>query len=89
MYHFVGQYITSPALGSAGPLLKKVCYGLALPGLLVGCVLYTHIPAKYGTSATHTTSLSDTALTLTVFVRILRNSRHLSKNTPIHYIVWL
>ncbi|GFZ50956.1 hypothetical protein JCM24511_08714 [Saitozyma sp. JCM 24511] len=70
VYHFVGQYITSPALGSAGPLLKKVCYGLALPGLLVGCVLYTHIPAKY------------------VFVRILRNSRHLSKNTPIHYIVW-
>lgn len=47
VYHFCGQYVASPALGSAGPLLKKVCYGLALPGLIVGCVLNTHLPAKY------------------------------------------
>lgn len=47
VYHFVGQYVSSPALGSAGFLMKKVCYGLALPGLLVGAVLNTHIPAKY------------------------------------------
>ncbi|KAK8845615.1 hypothetical protein IAR55_006331 [Kwoniella newhampshirensis] len=70
VYHYVGQYIASPALGSAGILVKKVCYGLALPGLVVGGVLYAHTAAKY------------------VFVRILRNSRHLSKNTPIHYAVW-
>ncbi|WVR08402.1 hypothetical protein IAU60_005457 [Kwoniella sp. DSM 27419] len=70
VYHFVGQYIASPALGSAGFTVKKVCYGLALPGLIVGGVLYAHTAAKY------------------VFVRILRNSRHLSKNTPTHYIVW-
>lgn len=48
MYHFTGQYIASPALGSAGVLMKKVCYGLALPGLLVGCIINTHMPAKYG-----------------------------------------
>jgi hypothetical protein len=47
VYHYCGQYIASPALGSAGPLLKKICYGLALPGLAAGMVLYTHIPAKY------------------------------------------
>ncbi|ORY82877.1 transmembrane amino acid transporter protein-domain-containing protein, partial [Leucosporidium creatinivorum] len=47
VYRFCGIYVSSPALGSAGPLLKKVCYGIALPGLIVGCVLNTHMPAKY------------------------------------------
>lgn len=51
VYHFTGQYIASPALGSAGILMKKVCYGLAMPGLIVGCVLYTHMPAKYSQSS--------------------------------------
>ncbi|WWC72427.1 uncharacterized protein I206_106389 [Kwoniella pini CBS 10737] len=69
-YHFVGQYIASPALGSAGFVVKKVTYGLALPGLIVGGTLYAHTAAKY------------------VFVRVLRKSRHLSKNTPVHYIIW-
>lgn len=70
VYHFCGEDVSSPALGSAGPLLKKVCYGLALPGLICGALLNTHIPAKL------------------VFVRIFRNSRHLSHNTPTHYFVW-
>lgn len=30
--------------------MKKVCYGLAIPGLLVGCIINTHMPAKYGKS---------------------------------------
>ncbi|KAJ9106704.1 hypothetical protein QFC20_004035 [Naganishia adeliensis] len=47
VYHYVGQYIASPALGSAGATMVRVCYGLALPGLLVGIVLNTHMPAKY------------------------------------------
>ncbi|SCZ96029.1 BZ3500_MvSof-1268-A1-R1_Chr8-1g09956 [Microbotryum saponariae] len=47
VYAFCGDYITSPALGSAGPVLKKVCYGLALPALIVGSVIYLHLSAKY------------------------------------------
>ncbi|CAI0650967.1 unnamed protein product [Colletotrichum noveboracense] len=47
VYAKVGQYLASPALGSAGPLIKKVSYGIALPGLLVTAVLYSHIAAKY------------------------------------------
>ncbi|CRL19953.1 Amino acid transporter, transmembrane [Penicillium camemberti] len=47
VYGKVGQYIASPALGSAGPLIKKVSYGIALPGLLVTAVLYSHTAAKY------------------------------------------
>jgi hypothetical protein len=46
VYHFCGVHISSPALGSAGGVIKKVCYGLALPGLLVSAVLNVHMPAK-------------------------------------------
>lgn len=47
VYHYAGEHVASPALGTAGPLLKKVSYGLALPGLLVGAVLNSHLPAKF------------------------------------------
>ncbi|WOO82647.1 N amino acid transport system protein [Vanrija pseudolonga] len=47
VYHFCGQYVSSPALGSAGPLMKRVCYGIALPGLLVTLCIYSHLAAKY------------------------------------------
>lgn len=43
----VGQYVTSPALGSAGPLFKKIAYGIALPGLFFSCFFQAHIAAKY------------------------------------------
>jgi hypothetical protein len=36
-----GQYVASPALGSAGPLIKKISYGIALPGLIAGPVVYS------------------------------------------------
>jgi hypothetical protein len=29
----------------------QICYGLALPGLIIGAVLNTHLPAKYGESS--------------------------------------
>ncbi|WVQ72141.1 hypothetical protein IAR50_001686 [Cryptococcus sp. DSM 104548] len=47
VYFYCGQYVASPALGSAGTLLKRICYGLALPGLYVTGTLYLHLPAKY------------------------------------------
>jgi hypothetical protein len=47
VYYYCGIYVSSPALGSAGPLLKKISYGLALPGLIIGAVLNVHLPAKY------------------------------------------
>lgn len=31
MYHYAGPNVQSPALSSAGPLMKKICYGLAIP----------------------------------------------------------
>ena len=43
VYYYCGSYVASPALGSAGPLLKKVGYGIALPGLIVSSTLSTHV----------------------------------------------
>ncbi|KZZ94213.1 Amino acid transporter, transmembrane [Moelleriella libera RCEF 2490] len=47
VYWFCGSFVSSPALGSAGNLMKKVAYGLALPGLIVTMTLVIHIPSKY------------------------------------------
>ncbi|KAH7187168.1 hypothetical protein DER44DRAFT_857578 [Fusarium oxysporum] len=46
IYGKASQYLENPALGSAGPLMKRISYGIALPGLLVTVVLYTHIAAN-------------------------------------------
>ncbi|TXT11205.1 hypothetical protein VHUM_01956 [Vanrija humicola] len=46
VYYFCGQYVASPALGSAGLFLKKVCYGLALPGLFASLTIFNHVSAK-------------------------------------------
>jgi amino acid permease len=43
VYYYCGSYVASPALGSAGVLMKKICYGLALPGLLASVILVTHV----------------------------------------------
>lgn len=43
VYYYCGSYVASPALGSAGTLMKRVCYGLILPGLIVSTVLYVHV----------------------------------------------
>lgn len=47
MYSYTGAWVASPSLGSAGPLVKKIAYGLALPSLIVSAGLFNHITAKY------------------------------------------
>ncbi|KAL2414726.1 Transmembrane transporter [Exophiala dermatitidis] len=71
VYRWCGRWVATPSLGSAGPVVKKVAYGVALIGLFISAALYLHVAAKY------------------VFVRILRNSRHLQGNTLIHWGTWL
>ena len=46
VYYYCGSYVASPALGSAGPTLKKISYGFALPGLLVTTMLVIHVRPK-------------------------------------------
>ncbi|KAF9874536.1 hypothetical protein CkaCkLH20_08099 [Colletotrichum karsti] len=47
VYYYCGSYVSSPALGSAGPLVKKVAYGLGIAGLLVSSTLVTHLASKH------------------------------------------
>lgn len=72
VYGFCGQYVSSPALGSAGPLMKRVSYGLAIPALLVSLTLYTHIPAKY----------------VFVRVLRGRWTYHIAHPTKVHWMAW-
>ncbi|KAJ5639070.1 amino acid transporter [Penicillium longicatenatum] len=47
VYYYCGSYVSQPALGSAGPTVKKISYGFALPGLIVTTMLVVHLPSKY------------------------------------------
>ncbi|KAL8389040.1 hypothetical protein RB595_008836 [Gaeumannomyces hyphopodioides] len=47
IYRYCGVWLSIPAFGSAGELFKKVSYGIALPGLIVGVGIYQHVAAKY------------------------------------------
>lgn len=71
VYKWCGQWVTSPSLGSAGPLLEKISYAIGLIGLIVSACLYLHVAAKY------------------LFVRLLRNSPHLQKDSIVHWVTWL
>ncbi|KXT18348.1 hypothetical protein AC579_938 [Pseudocercospora musae] len=70
MYAYAGKWVTSPALGSAGPTIKIAAYAVALPGLIAVGMICVHVPAK------------------TLFVRVLRNTHHLTENTKTHWVVW-
>lgn len=47
IYYYVGNDVVSPALGSAGPLLKKVAYGIAIPTIVGAGVVNGHVGLKY------------------------------------------
>ncbi|RMJ25845.1 amino acid transporter [Aspergillus sp. HF37] len=47
IYCYAGQEVTSPALGSAGEVVKKVAYGIALPTILIGGIVNGHVASKY------------------------------------------
>lgn len=49
VYYYCGSYVASPALGSAGPVIKKIAYGLALPGLLAGATINAHVSKQEST----------------------------------------
>ena len=46
IYRWCGIYLATPAFGSAGTLFKKISYGIALPGLVIGVGIYRHVAAK-------------------------------------------
>ncbi|BGP38298.1 hypothetical protein JCM10450v2_002244 [Rhodotorula kratochvilovae] len=46
VYVYAGQYVASPALGTAGVLIKRIAYGIALPGLFFTAIIYNHLAGK-------------------------------------------
>ncbi|KZF21491.1 amino acid transporter [Xylona heveae TC161] len=47
IYRFGGSEVKSPAIGSAGPMVMKVAWGLAIPTIVIAGVIYGHVAAKY------------------------------------------
>lgn len=46
-YRYAGPDVASPALSSAGPVMKKVAYGIAIPTVIIAGVIYGHVACKY------------------------------------------
>lgn len=47
IYRYAGSDVTSPALGSASPVVAKVAYGIALPTIIIAGVINGHVTIKY------------------------------------------
>ncbi|KAJ5818188.1 hypothetical protein N7474_003779 [Penicillium riverlandense] len=47
IYRYAGDDVSSPALGSASPVVAKVAYGIALPTIIIAGVINGHIAFKY------------------------------------------
>jgi amino acid permease len=47
LYYYCGSYVASPALGSAGKLIKKISYGIGLPGLFASTTLAIHVSNRH------------------------------------------
>ncbi|KAJ5085522.1 Amino acid transporter transmembrane [Penicillium argentinense] len=47
IYRYAGDGVTSPALGSASPVVAKIAYGIALPTIIIAGVINGHVAFKY------------------------------------------
>lgn len=43
VYYYCGSLVVSPALGSAGTLVKKISYGISIPSLIATTTIVTHV----------------------------------------------
>lgn len=46
VYYYCGSYVASPALGSAGLLIKRISYGIALLGLIASTTIVLHVSQR-------------------------------------------
>lgn len=46
IYYYVGSTVSSPALTSAAPTIRKIAYGIAIPTIVVAGVINGHVAAK-------------------------------------------
>ncbi|KAF2021945.1 hypothetical protein BU24DRAFT_488260 [Aaosphaeria arxii CBS 175.79] len=75
VYHLTGQYVVSPALGSAPGVASKVAYGLLFPTLLGSGLVFGHTGIKYMYNV--------------VMDKMIKTRHRLTDNTPLTWGVWL
>ncbi|CAG8023945.1 unnamed protein product [Penicillium salamii] len=64
IYAYVGPTVNSPALNSAGTLVRQVSYAIAIPTIVIGGVVNAHVAVKFiyvrifrGTTSVHSNSI--------------------------------
>jgi hypothetical protein len=75
IYHLSGQYVVSPALGSAPGTASKVAYGILFPTLLGSGLVFGHTGIKYMYNV--------------VMDKVIKSRHRLTDNTPLTWGVWL
>jgi hypothetical protein len=75
IYNFSGQYVVSPALGSAPGLASKIAYGMLFPTLLGSGLVFGHTGIKYMYNV--------------VMDNVIKTRHRLTDNTPLTWGVWL
>lgn len=75
VYHLAGQYVVSPALGSAPGVASKVAYGILFPTLLGSGLVFGHTGIKYMYNV--------------VMDKIIKTRHRLTDNTVLTWSVWL
>ncbi|KAF2156364.1 putative amino acid transporter [Myriangium duriaei CBS 260.36] len=73
VYVYCGSYVESPAISSTSVTMARICYGLALPGLLFTTVFMIHVASKY----------------VFIHVLKKTAARHIAAPTKIHWMTWL
>jgi hypothetical protein len=89
--------LTLVAVSPTGTVIKKVAYGVALPGLFVSVTIYTHVGAKmifvrllrYVPAIDRAFCANQRKLTPRVLPAIARGSDHLTSHSFTHWAVWL
>lgn len=89
LYYYCGSYVASPALGSAGVTMKKICYGFALPSLIVSTGLVIHVCVPLLGEDAHESLTEKQLPSKYILLWFLRGSKHLTANTVIHWVCWL
>lgn len=75
VYHLAGQYVVSPALGSAPGIASKAAYGILFPTLLGSGLVFGHTGIKYMYNV--------------VMDKVIKTRSRLTNNTPLTWGVWL
>ncbi|KAH6639706.1 transmembrane amino acid transporter protein-domain-containing protein [Boeremia exigua] len=47
IYYYAGPFVTSPALGSASPVVTKIAFGFAIPTIIISGVVNGSVACKY------------------------------------------